>query len=63
MSVEDQALVKKMLRQIDTLERLNDAVGDRNIRHEVSKRLVEARLLIRDGNLDNLNGGNRHGRS
>lgn len=42
---------------IDTLERLNDAIGLTPIRHAVSKRLVEVRLLLRDGHLDNMNGG------
>ena len=42
---------------IDTLERENDAIALTRVRHEISRRLVEIRLLLRDGNLKGLNGG------
>jgi hypothetical protein len=44
-----------MQRRIDVLERENDAIGHTRIRHAVNDRLVEIRLLLRDGHLKNKN--------
>jgi hypothetical protein len=55
--IEDKALVKKILALVDKLERLNDSVGCTPIRHAISHRVVEIRLLARDGHLRNMNGG------
>lgn len=55
--IEDKDLVKKILNLVDMLERLNDSVGCTPIRHAISHRVVEIRLLARDGNLKNMNGG------
>ena len=49
--------VSAMQRKIDTLERENDAIGHRVIRQAINARLVEIRLLLRDGHLRNMNGG------
>lgn len=46
-----------MQRKVDQLERENDAIALTRIRHAVNSRLVEIRLLLRDGNLKNMNGG------
>ena len=46
-----------MQRKIDQLERENDAIALTRIRHAVNERLVEIRLLLRDGHLRNMNGG------
>ena len=54
---DDPALRERLLNAIDNLEQMNDWVGDREVRHAVSEYLVKARLMIRDGNLDKLNGG------
>ena len=48
-----------MQRKIDQLERENDAIAPIPIRHAVNSRLVEIRLLLRDGHLRNMNGGKR----
>jgi hypothetical protein len=56
-AIDDKALATKIQKMVDALERLNDAVGDTPIRHAVSERVVEIRLLIRDGHLKNMNGG------
>lgn len=64
-ATEAQALALGISRQqidamqlkIDKLERENDAIGLTRIRHAVNERLVEIRLLLRDGHLKNLNGG------
>jgi len=45
-----------MQRRIDMLERENDAIGNTPIRHAISDRLVEIRLLLRDGSLHNKRG-------
>lgn len=55
--IEDKDLVKKILNLVDMLERLNDSVGCTPIRHAISHRVVEIRLLARDGHLKNMNGG------
>ena len=49
--------IASMQRKVDQLERENDAIGLTRIRHEINSRLVEIRLLLRDGNLKNMNGG------
>ena len=49
--------VAAMQRKIDALEIENDAIEDSRIRHAISERLVEVRLLLRDGHLRNMNGG------
>ena len=46
-----------MQKRINTLELENDAISNRHIRHAISERLVEIRLLLRDGHLKNKNGG------
>jgi hypothetical protein len=48
-----------MQRRIDTLEMENDAIGDTPIRHAINERLVEIRLLLRDGHLKNKCGSPR----
>lgn len=49
--------VAAMQRKIDALERANDWIESTPVRHAVSERLVEIRLLLRDGHLKNKNGG------
>lgn len=41
--------IASMQRKIDALEYENDAIGLTRIRHKISQRLVEIRLLLRDG--------------
>jgi hypothetical protein len=53
------AQIKSMQKKIDSLEHENDAIALTLIRHAISQRLVEIRLLLRDGHLKNLNGGAR----
>ena len=55
--IEDKELVQELLDLVDRLERLNDSVGCTPIRHAISHRVVEIRLLARDGHLRNMNGG------
>ncbi len=49
--------IASMQRKIDQLERENDAIALTRIRHAVNERLIEIRLLLRDGHLKNMNGG------
>lgn len=49
--------IASMQRKVDQLERENDAIALTRIRHAVNERLVEIRLLLRDGHLKNMNGG------
>ena len=49
--------IAAMQKRIDTLERENDAIALTRVRREIGIRLVEIRLLLRDGNLKGLNGG------
>lgn len=49
--------IVSMQRKIDALERENDAIALTRIRYGINSRLVEIRLLLRDGNLKGLNGG------
>ena len=49
--------LESMQSKIDTLELQNDWIGDTTVRHAVSERLVEIRLLLRDGHTKNKNGG------
>lgn len=49
--------IKSMQKKVDQLERENDAIALTRIRHAVNERLVEIRLLLRDGHLKNMNGG------
>lgn len=51
--------IAAMQKHIDTLERENDAIGLTRVRHAINSRLVEIRLLLRDGHLRNMNGGAR----
>lgn len=51
--------VAAMQGKIDALEIENDAIGDTRIRHAIDERLVEIRLLLRDGHLRNMNGGGK----
>lgn len=46
-----------MQQMIDTLEIRNDAIALTRVRQAINQRLVEIRLLLRDGNLKGLNGG------
>lgn len=56
-TVEDRDLAKRIMKQIDKIEQLNDAVGNTPIRHAISEYLVRIRLLARDGHERNINGG------
>lgn len=49
--------IEEMQTKINYLEWENDAIALTCVRHAVSQRLVEIRLLLRDGHLKNLNGG------
>lgn len=49
--------IASMQRKVDQLERENDAIALTRIRHAINERLVEIRLLLRDGHLNNMNGG------
>lgn len=55
--IEDKDLVQEILETVDKLELLNAGVGCKPIRHAISHRVVEIRLLARDGHLRNMNGG------
>jgi len=55
--IEDRKLAEAIIKMTHKLGRLNDAVGNRQIRQEIDEHIVKIRLLARDGNLDNLNGG------
>ena len=44
--VEDRDLAKRMLKAVDRLEVMNDAVGNRSIRHRVSDYVVRIRMLL-----------------
>lgn len=46
---DDPKLRKRLLKMLDDLERLNDWVGDRGIRHKVSECVVEARKAVNGG--------------
>lgn len=46
--------IASMQKKIDALERENDAIGLTRVRHAISQRLVEIRLLLRDGHLKEL---------
>lgn len=48
--------IASMQRKVDQLERENDAIALTRIRHAISERLVEIRLLLRDGNLKSKGG-------
>lgn len=52
-----KAQIEAMQDRVDALERANDAIALTRIRHAISERLVEIRLLLRDGHLRNKNGG------
>ena len=49
--------ITAMQKKVNALERENDAIALTRIRHAISERLVEIRLLLRDGNLNGKNGG------
>jgi hypothetical protein len=51
--------IDEMQSAINQLEWQNDAIGLTRVRHAVSQRLVEIRLLLRDGHLKNMNGGSK----
>ena len=53
----NKAQIASMQRKISALERENDAIALTRIRHAINARLVEIRLLLRDGHLKNMNGG------
>jgi hypothetical protein len=44
--------VDAMQRTVDLMERANDAIGNRRIRHAINQRLIEIRLFLRDGQLE-----------
>lgn len=54
--IEDRKLAEQIMKAAQKLERLNDAVGNRTIRHAINERCVEIFLLARDGNLDKKGG-------
>lgn len=56
LGITKQQIVS-MQKRINTLERENDAIALTRVRREIGIRLVEIRLLLRDGNLKGLNGG------
>lgn len=43
--------LSRMHEEIDCFERRNDWLGNREVRHAISQRLVEIRILLRDGKL------------
>ena len=51
--------IAAMQRRVDKLEHENDAIALTRIRHDIGQRLVEIRMLLRDGNLNNINGGRK----
>lgn len=51
--------IATMQKRVDKLERENDAIALTRVRHAISYRLVEIRLLLRDGNTNAMNGGKR----
>lgn len=51
--------IASMQARINTLERENDAIALTRVRHAISQRLVEIRLLLRDGHTRNMNGGSQ----
>lgn len=46
--------IAAMHRKVDQLEQENDYIGLTSVRHAISQRLVEIRLLLRDGHTKNL---------
>lgn len=46
--------IDEMQRKINALERENDAIALTRVRHEISEKLVEIRLLLRDGHTKNM---------
>lgn len=60
MTAEELGITKPQLaimqRAVNKLERDNDAIALSQIRREIGIRLVEIRMLLRDGHLNNLNG-------
>jgi len=53
----NKAQIAAMQAKVSKLERENDAIALTHIRHAISERLVEIRLLLRDGNLKAKGGG------
>jgi hypothetical protein len=53
----DAQHIAGMQAKIDLLEQENDWIADVSVRHAVNHRLVEIRLLLRDGHTKNINGG------
>jgi hypothetical protein len=49
--------IARMQMRVTQLERENDYIGNTPIRHAINQRLVEIRLLLRDGDLKKINGG------
>lgn len=52
-----KAQIVEMQETVNALELQNDAIGLTRVRRAVDQRLVEIRLLLRDGDLKRLNGG------
>jgi len=53
----DAQHIAGMQAKIDLLEQENDWIEDTFVRRAVNERLVEIRLLLRDGHTKNINGG------
>ena len=51
--------IAAMQKRVDKLERENDAIALTRVRQAINHRLVEIRLLLRDGNTSAMNGGKR----
>ena len=51
--------IAAMQKRVDKLERENDAIALTRVRQAINHRLVETRLLLRDGNTSAMNGGKR----
>ena len=57
ISAGQTAGLQRMVDALDALERGADYIGDAPVRHAISERLVEIRLLLRDGHLRSMNMG------
>lgn len=45
--IEDKPLVRKLLKKVSELERLNDAVGHTPTRHEIDSHIVDIQKILR----------------
>lgn len=55
--IEDKELQAKLVKKIDRVRELNQAVGDGQLRKAIDEHLTRAYLLAKYGDLDKLNGG------